>query len=216
MRRTQFSFLSNLKIVDTGRQRLPKGGKVPSPEGMVLRILDNGKVYPGQQLVDRLNLEYKNKGIVDQGNGFDIVDSTMWPPTAHLPRVILLGLVPKTDKKVDLFAGYKHGKNGDPATSVLEQGAISRTLLVLVKDLGYLTPDQAYCDLQIMIDNPIRTERDIANVPKTYEKGDKKGTPTTARRENVVFYHAVPPDLLESDVEEENSVETEVQLTTQE
>jgi len=208
---SNFNFLDNLVIVDTGRQRLPKDNLTPS--GLTLRVTAEGRVYPSEDLVTQLDLAYNPKQSLHVGNGLDIVDSALWPPIAHLPRVILLGLVSKTNRKVDLFGNVKFHTDGTPRSNVLTQGGRCPELLALVRELDYLQDDQAYCDLVVRTDAPIRTERDIANIPKVIAKGDRRGQSTTERRESIVFYHAVPAEEL-VEVEQEAD-QQEVQLITQ-
>lgn len=179
-----YSFLDNLTLVDTGRRRAPKE---KNPTGMTIRILANGEVYPSQELVDALHLEYENK---DQNNnyGLDIVDSKQWVPTAELPRMLLFAVTKKSESKIDLFGTCRFNEDGTPKSSVLTQGTDSPTLLQLVKDLGYLTPEQKYCDLQFVMNRPLRTTDGIYNLPKVIERGERAGEATYIRRENIVLY----------------------------
>lgn len=179
-----YSFLDKLTLVDTGRQRTPKE---KNPTGLTLRILSNGEVYPSSQLVDHFKLEYEGKGN-DLHFGFDIVDSKEWNPTESLPRMIMLGVTKKSEAKVDLFASCRYNDSGMPRSSVMTQGTTSETLLNLVKSMGYLTEDQKYCDLEVVIEHPITTQDGIYNLPKTIERGGKKGEKTYARRDNITLY----------------------------
>jgi hypothetical protein len=186
-----YSFLSNLTLKDTGRLRQPKTN---TPEGLSIRILANGSVYPSAEAVERFGLEYTKKDEQNTRNGFDVVDSHEWEPTKALPRMILLGVTPKTEPKVELFAGCRYDDEGFPRSSVVTQGTVSETLLDLVRQMGYLTEDQKYCDLQIITTYPIKTEDNIAFVPKTIERGERKGEKTYERRENVTFFAVNTPE----------------------
>jgi len=181
-----YAFLQGLTLKDTGRQRKPKEN---SPLGFTLRIFANGEVYPSKELVTKFNLEYTNKNNENKGYGIDVIDSVDWTPTANLPRMILLGITPKTEAKVDLFATCRYDtETGNPKSTVITQGSTSETLLNLVRSMGYLTEDQKYCDLELVLEHPITMEDGIANIPKLIEKGDRKGEKTYERRENVTFY----------------------------
>lgn len=181
---TEYSFLDNLTLVDTNRQRVPKD---KTPTGMVLRILATGEVYPSKELVEHFQLEYENR---DQENnyGFDVVDSKKWTPTAELPRMLLLAVVKKREAKVDLFGTCRFNDDNTPKSSVLTQGSPSLTLLDMAKDFGYITSEQKYCDLQFVIDRPLRTKDGIYNLPKIIERGERAGEETYVRRDNITLY----------------------------
>lgn len=180
-----YSFLQGLTLVDTGRQRAPKQ---TNPEGLTIRIFANGEVYPSRELVTRFNLEYTKKEEQATRNGFDVFDSNDWTPTTTLPRMILFGLTPKTEAKVDLFGSCRYNDDGTPKSSVISQGSTSENLLGLVRSMGYLTEDQKYCDLQVVVEHPLTVKDGISHIPKVVERGEKKGEKTYERRENITFY----------------------------
>lgn len=190
-----YSFLSGLTLVDTGRQRAPKS---KLPEGLALRIFTNGEVYPSEELVQKFNLEYGKKDEQEKTNGIDIIDSVEWIPTAQFPRMIIFGFVPKTEAKVDLFGTCRYTEDGLPRSSVYNQGSNSPMLLELVRSMGYLTDDQKYCDLQVVIDYPITMKDGIATIPKVVERGASKGEKTYQRRENITFYPVNLPENLKT------------------
>lgn len=206
-----YSFLKSITLIDTGRQRLPKE---KSPTGLTIRVLTTGEVYPSQELVDKFDLEYKpidpadRENAVMLGNGFDIVDSKEWTPLKDYPRMILVGVTPKKEAKVDLFARCLHNpNNGLPKATVITQGSVNTELVDLCRSMGYLTETQKYVDLRVVIDYPINPEGGIAYLPKKIEKGPKKGEPTYERRENVVLYPLNTPENLEKLAEEEKKSE---------
>lgn len=180
-----YSFLRNLTLVDTGRIRQPKE---KNPKGLSVRVFTNGEVYPSEELVKKYNLEFVDKDSEAPANGIDVVDSIEWTPLASQPRVILFGITPKSNKKVDLFASGRHNEDGTPKNSVLTQGAPSESLLSLVRSMGYITGDQKYVDLVILEEYPITTKDNLAYIPKVIERGVNKGEKTYERREAVTFY----------------------------
>ena len=180
-----YSFLSNLTLVDTGRLRTPKE---KNPTGMTVRVYANGEVYPSQELVKKYNLEYVNKDSTEKANGIDVVDSSDWTPMASQPRMILFGITPKQEAKVDLFGSCKFNEDGTPKGSVMNQGPTSAELLELTRSLGFLNEDQKYVDLLLLEQYPINTKDGLSYIPKTVSRGPKKGEKTYERRENVVYY----------------------------
>jgi hypothetical protein len=190
-----FDFLRNLTLVDTKRRRKPVSN---NPTGTSIRILKSGAVYPSRELVDALNLEYPRKVTTEEqqnaGFGFDVIDSVEWEPTKNLPRMIFLAQVTKAAPKVDLF-GLARYENGVPKVSVMEQGSLNPELLQLVRDLGYMSEEQSYCDLVLDLTHPIPLQDDLAWLPKTIEKGPRAGERDYERRENIKIYGAVCPDV---------------------
>lgn len=207
-----------LVLVDTGRNRVPK---VKNPEGLAIRIMSNGAVYPSKDLVDKFNLEYRSAPIdeeeqkdYDKGFGFDVVDSLEWEPTKNLPRVILLGHTSKSNPKVDLFSSTVYN-NGVPRSSVLSQGTVSKELLELVRALGYLNPDQKYVDLVFTnVDNPITTSDGLSWIPKVIERGVNKGERDSQRRENSKYYVVVSSDAIQQLAEPQTGAVVAAQPTT--
>lgn len=180
-----YNFLQDLSLVDKSRRRAPKSN---IPTGMKLRILSNGSVFPSEELTKEFNLEYLNKDSTTKSYGFDIVDSRNWNPTAKLPKMILIGAVLKTEPKIDLFGTCRYNDNNTPKSSVASQGSKSQELLNLVKEFGWLTDEQTYCDLTVRLEHPVKTEDGLAYVPKTITRGEHAGEMSYERRENVIFY----------------------------
>lgn len=181
----EYSFLNNLVLVDTGRLRTPKQ---INPEGLTVRIYANGDVYPSKELVEKFNLEYVVKDSTEPSNGFDFFDSTSWTPLATQPRMIVFGIVPKDEPKVSLFGTCRYTTEGQPKSSVISQGATCPELLTLVRSMGYLTEEQKYCDLELVVEYPIKPQDGIAYIPKVVERGEKAGELSYVRRDNVTFY----------------------------
>lgn len=187
-----YSFLKSLNLVDTGRLRNPK---TKNPEGLTIRIFSDGSVFPSKDLVTQFNLEYRNDGDPEQGNGLDIVDTGEWSIFNGQPRVLMVGVTLKSNPKVDLFASCRHNEDGTPKSSVLTQGSVNGYLLDLVRENGWLTPEQKYVDLKVLTDYAFTTKDGLAFIPKTITKGTKAGEKTYSRRENSVFYPMEPTDL---------------------
>jgi hypothetical protein len=181
-----YSFLASLKVTDPGRIRTPK---TKNPEkGLTLRIFADGTVYPSQELIDKFKLEFRHQADPEQGNGFDIVDTKFWKPLAEHPRMLMFGVTPKAQSKVDLFATTRHHEDGTAKSSVLTRGEGSMVLLTLVKEFGWLTEEQKYVDLTVILEHPFTTSDGIAFIPKTIEKGARKGEQDYKRRDNITFY----------------------------
>lgn len=188
---TDYSFFKTLVLVDTERIKPPKTN---NPEGMRLRVMANGKVYPSEQLVKKYNLEFKNEEAKRIGNGIDIVDSKKWAILSEYPRAILFGMTPKTESKVDLFTNCRHNDDGSPKSSVMTQGAPNEYLLKLVKEFGWLTDEQTFVDLEILEGSGFKTQDGLSYIPKVIAKGVKAGEDTYIRRENVTFYPIKPAE----------------------
>lgn len=200
-----YSFLSNLTLVDTDRLRAPKE---KNPTGMTVRVYANGEVYPSKELTEKYELEYVNRDSTEKANGIDVIDSTEWTPMASQPRVILFGITPKQEPKVDLFASCKFNDDGTPKASVMTQGSTSDELLNLVRSLGFLTSEQKYVDLVLIEQYPINTKDGLAYIPKIVSRGPKKGEKDYERRENVTFYAVVSTEEFEKKIETTSKAET--------
>lgn len=185
-----FSYLKGAQLKDTkARNNRPKEPTSRNPEGLSVRIYHNGKVYPSAELVNKFNLEYTSTHYYRKdSNGFDVIDSTAWKPLENQPRAIIFGLVSRDHNKIDLFSMTKHDENGNPITSVLTQGNVCQTLLDLVRSMGYLNEGENYADLQIHEEYEFSTENGVSYIPKTVERGDRKGAETYERRDNVRFF----------------------------
>lgn len=182
-----YEFLKHLVIEDPGRKREPA---TKNPKGnLALRLFKDGSVYPSQELVDKFSLEYVRKDSVYPGNGIDFFLSKEWTPLAAHPNMLIMGFVSKDQPKVDLFGSCRYNDDGSPKSSVMTQGLKSLGLVDAARQLGYLAEDQAWVDLQVVVDVPIpQPANGIVYVPKTVERGERKGEPTYERRENVIFY----------------------------
>lgn len=187
-----YNFFKNLTLIDTGRTKTPK---TKNPEGLTIRVNNDGSVYPSQELVDRFNLQYTSKENTLKGNGFDVIDSSQWKVFENAPRLIVLGTADKSQPKVDLFASCKFNEDGTPKANVMTQGSLSIILLDLVRELGYMNEDQKYVDLRIVDEHPVNMEDGLAYIPKTFERGEKKGQQDYMKRENSTFFVLEPLEM---------------------
>lgn len=189
--------------------------KVPT-NGADFRILANGKIYPSQAFVDEFGLEYQAKDSATISYGLDLFDSAQWGAYQQAagtdgPR-LLLGYVINQDKpKVELFAGTRYDKTtGEPINSVMEQGTVvaDETLELIATALGFVETEainetetnktafenllngRRYVDFQLIREAagiPALTMPDgIYNIPKSIDRGERKGEMTTVRRERIV------------------------------
>lgn len=201
-----YSFLRDVTLVDTGRLRQPKEW---NPTGLSVRIFSNGSVYPSKELVEKFNLGFVNKDSTEVVNGIDVVDSIEWTPLAAQPRMILFGITPKSEPKVDLFATCKYNDDNTPKGNVMNQGSVSESLLNLVRSMGFLNEDQKYVDLVIVEQYPIKTQDGLSFIPKTVERGARKGEKTYERRENVTYYPVTTSEEFEKMNAAKNETTTE-------
>lgn len=207
---SKFDHLKNLVVNDlsTTKNRTTRT-KERNPTGLAVRLYANGGVYPSEELVNHFDLNYYNKGS-QSGSGFDVIDSVTWPPVADQPRMILFGVVSKTEAKVDLFFRTRYAEDGSPLINVLNQGTPSKKLLQLAIEMEYLKPGMKFVDLHVLTNYPITTDNGIALIPKNVERGEEKGKPTYERREDSVFY---PVDSIAQE-EEAASIENAITVET--
>lgn len=142
------------------------------------------------------------------GNGFDIIDSREWNQYKGEGNLIFLGVVPKNESKVDMFARTGYDAEGKPLTSVMDQGTKTfgtDSLISMVEEVygTKLDDKKEYVDLAIV------SETEGVNIPETFSKpimfspkktarGKDKGTPTYVRRENMPLFLLVPQEVLEA------------------
>lgn len=207
-------FLKNISLQSNAVVKTPiartKSNTAKTPTNADLRVFRNGGVYPSAALVAACNLQYVGKDAEVKGNGFDIFSSKSFLNTAHLPVPFLyITLVPKDAGKVDLFASTTYNEDGTAKSDVMTQGAVTfgLELLEMIKEVYgvELKEGQAFIDLKIMKDSPSNTDDGIYWIPKTVNRGPKKGEVTLTRRENLDLYPLVPVSMLG---EEEAPIET--------
>jgi hypothetical protein len=206
-------FLATATVADVAETAASrKGGprKQRNPEGLAIRIFKDGSIWPSTELVSKFDLEYTNKGEMQQGCGFDIIDTNLYPTFQVGKRVILISPVNRKAGKVDIFASTTYNDDDTPKSSVLDQGAKTfgkETLLPMLKDVYdiELTDDKEWEDLMVVA-HPVTNEpwtlpngRQIAYIPKTISRGDAKGQVSTVRRELPTFYVLVPATIVNAE-----------------
>lgn len=151
---SKLSFLKNIQIVatedDKPKRRSTGSKEWNPPTGLAVRVWYDGSVYPSQELVDKFQLEYRNRpeeekkevvtdadgNIVEtpkllieekakpfMGNGFDVLDSEDYPAfqTGGI-RVLVISPAPKDAGKVNLFYTVGYNEDRTPKISVMDQG----------------------------------------------------------------------------------------------
>jgi hypothetical protein len=198
-------FLKNISIAEA-ETKVRKTGETKSkfPVDADIRIYKSGAVYPSPALVAAWDLEYRNKPAdpkgKPEGNGIDVIDSRDWAQAKNLPMsLIFVAACARKQGKVDLFASVGYNENGEPATSVLTQGAstFGKQFLETLKEV-YGAPvaeeleANGFVDLSIVMSQPpFKSPNDIYHIPKVVSRGDKAGELTYERRENLNIYAMV-------------------------
>lgn len=203
-------FLAQATVADVAENNVArKGGprKQRNPEGLAIRIFKDGSLYPSAALVGKFGLEYSSQGADDQGFGFDVVDTALYPAFKVGKRIIIITPVSRDAKggKLDLFASVGYDEAGKPLNSVLEQGSKTfgkNDLLPLIEDVYGITTED-FIDL-MFVANPVTGEawglpagKEVTFLPKKVSRGDAKGQITTIRREKPSFYALIPSSLIE-------------------
>ena len=198
-----FDFLKNvtLTVPETSAKTTSKVDK--NPTGMKLRVYASGKVYPSQELVDSLSLEYRDKEAPVSGNGLDVFKSIDWGMFPQIPGqdFIFVCAVPKSSAKVDMFGQVGYSEDGTPKVSVMEQGGgtFGKELVDMIESVyGIIIEKGQFIDLELKTDVVIKSPNDVYFIPKTVARGEKKGEITVIRREYVNVMPLVPVVELET------------------
>lgn len=192
-----FSFLNEVEVITPEKEtrvNVAKTDKYPT-EGTVIRVWANGNIFPSPELVKELNLEYGSSAIQAGGNGLDVFAFSKLP---NAPKVaqdcIMISAVLKSAPKVDLFGSCKYDELGKPKSSVLTQGGgtFGEEFIAMIKEVyGIEIPKGTYLDLEVKLDISPKVSP-IVYLPKTIDRGPKKGQLDVARRENISIYPLVP------------------------
>ena len=192
-----FDFLKNvtLTVPETSAKTTSKVDK--NPTGMKLRVYASGKVYPSQELVDALNLEYCSKESDSVNNGLDVFKSIDWGMFPQIPGqdFIFVCAVPKSSAKVDMFGQVGYNEDGTPKVSVMEQGGgtFGKELVDMIETVYGITIEKGqFIDLELKTDVVIKSPNDVYFIPKTVSRGEKKGEVTVVRREYVNVMPLIP------------------------
>lgn len=212
-------FLATATINDVAEIKTAgaKGGprKQRNPEGLAIRVFRDGSVYPSPDLVSMFDLEYANKPAEGQsvtGNGFDVIDTKLYPTFQVGRRILIISPVAKASAKVDLFASTTYNEDNTPKSSVLDQGSKtfgSEELIPMIEEIygiKFRRKDEnegaEYVDM-LLIGNPATQQpwmlpngKSVTFIPKKVSRGADKGAVTTTRRENPVFYAFLPAEVV--------------------
>ncbi len=227
-------FLSNVVLnADASAPRRPK--KERMPVNAHLRIFKNGAVYPSQELIDLLGLEYvpqtqdaegKWKEPENPGNGFDVCLSSDFPAFSSPVPVIVIATVSRIHSKISLFGSVSYVKEadaerklGEPLVTVGQQGSTTfgaeELLPMLAEIYGVVPGPEGYMDLNLVgkdaqpgVTNPWVFDRPVY-VPKKVARGELKGQASTVRRENSKYFVLVPVEGTTSPVGTTLAPETE-------
>lgn len=218
-------FLAQATILDVAEKQpvARKGGprKERNPEGLAIRVFRDGSVYPSLELVEKFGLEYTPKDITMVGNGFDVIDTQLFPQFQVGKRILIISPAQKSLPKVDLFGSTTYEEDGSPKASVIDQG--SKTfgaddLIPMIEEIYGLTfaknataekdgvPAVAavegleFVDM-VFVSNPATGEpwkapKDVVYIPKKVSRGKDKGTVSAQRREKPELYAFLPAEVV--------------------
>ena len=198
-----FAFLNDLSKavvaapVKAVKEKVEKEAKAKAsklPEGLRLRVYANGKVYPSAELVSTMHLEFVAKDSETIANGLDIFPSNKLAGLENF-NCILVSATSKKSPKVDLFGQCGYDETGAPKASALTQGggSFGPELVELIKTVYGITIEEGtFLDMEVRVDVSPTFESPIVFIPKTVARGEKKGSPDYARRENITINPLVP------------------------
>jgi hypothetical protein len=161
----------------------------------------------------------KTKRVIDYpdfvGFGLDVVDTANWTQyPKDQPRLLVVGVTPKNEAKVDLFGTTRYTPEGEPMADVLSQGAttfgIENLLPALEEVYGIGVSHKGYVDVAIPLEQDLSSlaTKSIFLLPKKINRGKDAGKLDYERRENIAIHPLVPQLLLEAnEVIEENEPE---------
>ena len=196
-----FSFLNNVEVVTPEKEAKVKSvsavkvDKYPT-EGTIIRVWANGNIFPSPALVKELNLEYGSSVPVQAvGNGLDVFAFSKMPNAPQIAQdCIMISAVLKSAPKVDLFGSCKYDAAGQPKSSVLTQGGgtFGEEFVAMIKEVYGITIEKGtFLDLEVKLDISPKVSP-IVYLPKTVDRGPKKGQLDVARRENITIFPLVP------------------------
>lgn len=203
---SKYGFFGSIKLKDNITAAVLPVQKLLS--GYTLRVYKNGKITPSKELIKFAKLEYWTE-TPELENGLDFFKSSDWTPyPSTAPACLLIGITPRTEAKVDLFAGAKSKE-----TKVETQGPKSPELIACIDEVfPNCWNDAGFVDLEIFITDRVETENKIYNIPKKFKKGAKQGQLGYMRRENILIYPCEPKQE-EAKVEDTNLSDLIPQLT---
>ena len=202
------------EIVGSSMLRVSKTQKTPIDAD--IRLFADGSCYPSKTLVEEFQLNYQNKDANLPEYGFDIFETSrwgMWPIDEHF---VMISQVSKHAKKVDLFGQCTYDENGNPRVNVLDQGSstFGKRLINMLENTyneKLFENGEAFVDLLIVRDQPVSpTGNGIYNIPKLVVKGDKAGTYTYERRENITVFPLILGESFNEVTEEQDAAVSEI------
>lgn len=175
-------FLSDAEIKDPQRAERPK--KEFNPEGMKIRILKDGRVFPSQELVDKLDLEYRNSEAENLGNALDFFSSIPWSQYTigkegnqvvdPEKQVVFAAVVPRIQNgnrasKVTAFNNVTYGEDNLPKSSVMDQASrpSGQEILEILSET-YGEPEmEEYVDVELLeLPEGFKINSSMIHVPK--------------------------------------------------
>lgn len=209
-------FLNEINLVETPEKaRTSRGPQVDHTpaEGATFRLFSDGRIYPSQEFVDTHNLEYVNKG-EEVGNGLDIIDTINFPNYPEgAPRLVMVALTSKDNKKVDLFGSVGYNEDDTPKRSVTEQGSSTtgKWLIPMLEEVYGITlfPEGVkFVDLVVNTQFGLETTNGIYLMPKVVARGERKGEITYERRTNTKLWPLTVYEVedMTEEMEEEETV----------
>lgn len=222
----------------TGSPTTGRTSTITNPEGLTLRVFKDGRVLPGQELVDTFNLEYQNQVVgVDAatpeeattilqahvGNGIDIFmayDLSSFPK--ELPNGLLVTFTPKSEAKVNLFKTTEYSEDGTPKSSVMSQFKVAASSfgknslipmleVVLNKGKEEIFKESKFIDLEVLPEAQLPIAGDHLWIPKKKSRGQDAGQLQLSKRDKqpVMVLSILAQE--ETLTEQDNSVEDTVE-----
>ncbi len=181
------SFLNDVTIPDGKKGPSGGGKKVESqPTKGDIKIFKNGRIFYSDDL----------KAKVADG-GVDFIDSSKWtilkdvmPEGKHIMFICITPKYKDEKGEVDKSTNLKLAAKVD----VKKEGkivAVTNDIIPSLEALYNLEEEFGSTELSIVWNQPFTNKNGIYNIPKIVSGGDRKGEPTTVRRENVIFYPVV-------------------------
>lgn len=214
MNKPKLDLLASLQLKEvTGSAGLRMTKSQKNPTNADIRLFADGSCYPSEALVEEFQLEYQDKDSDKPEYGFDIFETAkwgMWPASEHF---VMISQVSKHAKKVDLFSKTSYDKDGHSRSSVLDQGAstFGKRLIEMLEQTyneKLFANGNSFVDLNIVRDSPVGSTRNgIYNIPKMIVKGEKAGTYSFERRENITVYPLLIDEeslMKEGDIQDES------------
>jgi len=140
------------------------------------------------------------------GNAFDVIDTRVWGQWKDANNnMLFIGATSKDEPKVDMFGSTVYNDEGQPKSTVMEQGAATFGKDVLLKAIEELygvtlTEEKPYVDMIVAselegMNINEKFSKPITLVPKRVSRGKDAGAADYVRRENMTIYGFVPAEI---------------------